>query len=293
MKNLINETFGKLTVISLAYSKNNRLFWNCQCDCGNMRVCNGGSLKAGGTTSCGCGKIRNLTGKKFEKLIVLEQIKNKRSNGGGTIWKCKCDCGKEIEATANHLTQGNTKSCGCMIHHQVKTGDKFNYLTILEPFSGINNQHQYTSKCQCDCGKIKEIPTHRIVKGVIKSCGCFANKLKKHGLFKGYEEIYGNFWKDIQHEAKIRNLEFNITIEQIWDLFIKQDRRCALTGLELQFKTTSQSSDGTASLDRIDSSKGYTMDNIQWIHKDINRMKWDMDENKFVNYCKLIAEHNK
>ena len=46
----------------------------------------------------------------------------------------------------------------------------------------------------------------------------------------------------------------------------------------------------TASLDRIDSLLGYTIDNVQWVHKDINRIKFDMSQCRFVELCCLIAE---
>ena len=51
-------------------------------------------------------------------------------------------------------------------------------------------------------------------------------------------------------------------------------------------------SDGTASLDRIDSSKGYIEGNIQWVHKDINRMKGDSSDNDFIKLCKIISDFN-
>jgi hypothetical protein len=47
----------------------------------------------------------------------------------------------------------------------------------------------------------------------------------------------------------------------------------------------------TASLDRIDSSKGYFKGNVQWIHKDLNVMKMDLTEEKFIDYCKLVYEN--
>ena len=48
----------------------------------------------------------------------------------------------------------------------------------------------------------------------------------------------------------------------------------------------------TASLDRIDSSKGYTTDNIQWVHKDINIMKNDYGNDYFIEICKKVAKNN-
>jgi len=47
--------------------------------------------------------------------------------------------------------------------------------------------------------------------------------------------------------------------------------------------------ENTASLDRIDSSKGYVKDNVQWVHKDINRMKWNFPQDKFVKLCSFVA----
>ena len=47
---------------------------------------------------------------------------------------------------------------------------------------------------------------------------------------------------------------------------------------------------GTASLDRIDSSKGYVKGNVQWVHKDINKMKTDFEQSIFIKLCKSVAD---
>jgi len=46
----------------------------------------------------------------------------------------------------------------------------------------------------------------------------------------------------------------------------------------------------TASLDRIDNNLGYTINNIQWVHKDINRIKREYDQNVFLTYVKYIYD---
>ena len=48
---------------------------------------------------------------------------------------------------------------------------------------------------------------------------------------------------------------------------------------------------GNISLDRIDSSKGYTKDNVQWLHKDVNNLKMDFDQKEFLEWCKKIVKH--
>ena len=54
----------------------------------------------------------------------------------------------------------------------------------------------------------------------------------------------------------------------------------------------SMGKNGSASLDRIDSKKGYTEENVQWIHKDVNSMKMDYNEDYFIKMCQLIVEKN-
>jgi hypothetical protein len=57
--------------------------------------------------------------------------------------------------------------------------------------------------------------------------------------------------------------------------------------------TISSDKYSTASIDRIDSSKGYEEGNIQWVHKHVNFMKRTYSQDYFIDMCKKIAEHNK
>lgn len=55
-------------------------------------------------------KLKDLTGKRFGRLVVIEKApsKNKR-----TMWKCQCDCGTIKNISSIGLTRGTSKSCGC------------------------------------------------------------------------------------------------------------------------------------------------------------------------------------
>ncbi len=64
--------------------------------------------------------IRDLTGKRFYKLIALERIKK----GMEYFWKCKCDCGTESIVSGSHLIDGHTRSCGCLIIEGAKKRKK-------------------------------------------------------------------------------------------------------------------------------------------------------------------------
>jgi len=153
---------------------------------------------------------------------------------------------------------------------------------------------KYYWKCKCDCGNIKIIGKSHLTGGKINSCGCLSKRQGKDSPhFKGYEEITGGYYNSLKNGAsdRSRKFQFSVSIEYLWQLFLKQNRRCALTGWEIIFDKR-RASKQTASLDRIDSSKGYIEGNVQWIHKDVNLMKNNYDQNYFIKICESVAIHS-
>lgn len=235
----------------------------------------------------------DLTGKKFNDLTVIERSKG-ISGKAGTYWDCKCICGEVVPYRSDMLRKRNVKNCGCT-SGSVKIGQKAWHLTVVERLGKINGKRSLWWKCQCECGNFVELTSYSIKDGYIKSCGCIANPIgKRHPNFVGYEDISGNYFNRVKKNADLRNLPFKISIKQMWELFEEQKRKCALSGLDLQFGVNSRIKEKkrecTASLDRIDNSKGYTIDNVQWLHKDINKMKNTHSQEYFINICKKIAE---
>lgn len=49
----------------------------------------------------------------------------------------------------------------------------------------------------------------------------------------------------------------------------------------------------TASLDRIDSAKGYVEGNVQWVHKRINLMKGTLSEKDFIAFCQMVVTYGR
>lgn len=92
----------------------------------------------------------------------------------------------------------------------------------------------------------------------------------------------------VKSRAKAKNIEFAITINEVFNMLAKQSGRCALSGILL-------SADGPYgwSIDRIDPSKGYTIDNIQIVAGIINFMKSDLSMSTFISMCNLISEKHK
>ena len=175
--------------------------------------------------------------------------------------------------------------------HEYLQGKKFNGLTYVKYSHRAEDSNSF-AHWKCDCGKEIIARIADVALGRKKSCNCFKfRKREKNNQWAGYENISGNYWSVIQKSALERKLNFTINIEYAWDVFLKQNKKCALSGIELKWPTKSKSGDGTASLDRIDSKKGYIEGNIQWVHKDVNFMKRHLEESYFVDICKKIAAY--
>lgn len=178
------------------------------------------------------------------------------------------------------------------------TDQKFGMLTAV---SWSKNQMHITKsgkkiwnnfwEFRCDCGVSKVLRKGRVkpyCRTSIKSCGCCRSLTgSESSNWKGCGEITGTFWSIVERNARIRDLVLGITIEQAWEKFQSQNGICALSGVKISFK------ERTASLDRIDSDEGYTISNVQWTHKVVNCMKWDMPESEFFDWCEIIAFHQR
>lgn len=178
-----------------------------------------------------------------------------------------------------------------------KKGDKLDKLTILED-DFVFHQDRYMVKCLCDCGNIDYRRLSELQKMPFKCCKHCCSKIlypeqrKQRGLFdeNGINYSWFNHLKssdNLKRGGKL--ILFDLTMQDLYDVLVKQNFKCAYTGEPLNVLNTFKY-DSNASLDRIDSEKGYTKDNIQWVTKVVNVMKNDIPHNLFLELCTKI--HN-
>jgi hypothetical protein len=143
--------------------------------------------------------------------------------------------------------------------------------------------------CQCDCGREVEATIADLTrkdKRKKRSCGCMNWRRENRSPFwKGVGEMSASHWSAIVKGAAARGHVVEVTHEDVWLLYLTQQRRCALSGVEIGFGVDRT----TASLDRIDSSLGYVDGNLQWLHKDINMMKWTHGQEYFIEMCRRVT----
>jgi hypothetical protein len=166
--------------------------------------------------------------------------------------------------------------------------------TIIRTEYIKQRKHYYV---QCDCGYEGYRPARYVDSGRSTSCKSCSSRLNKSnivnlksGNIKAKEKAYtkggltGHRYASIRQGATRRKLTFNVSLEYLWDLYVKQNMKCAISGIELTFKD--------ASLDRINSNIGYENDNVQWVHKRINLMKGNLHHDDLVKWCAIIVANN-
>jgi hypothetical protein len=59
----------------------------------------------------GYGRV-DIKGHRFGRLVAVEATPYRKD--GYVLWRCRCDCGREVYAGVGKLRSGNTRSCGCL-----------------------------------------------------------------------------------------------------------------------------------------------------------------------------------
>lgn len=154
---LTGRRFGKLTVLRQTEKRMDQgsVVWLCQCDCGRQKEVSARRLTRGKVRSCGClsdPPPKDYIGKRFGRLTVTEYggrtyRRTERSRATINLWKCRCDCGKEVTVAQPELQSGDTQSCGCLQPERAREALRLidgTSVTILE--SVKNNGLRKTNK---------------------------------------------------------------------------------------------------------------------------------------------------
>lgn len=123
---LTGRVFGKLTVIGFAgYNRDKQCReWKVRCECGVEKNVLAHNIRSRSTTSCGCAYADTTRTKWFRAMVEKYPIGFKKHSLtvlehiyqiGGTVLRCKCDCGKEHLVRAEKYKQAKRCSKNCHI----------------------------------------------------------------------------------------------------------------------------------------------------------------------------------
>lgn len=119
---LVGKTFGRFEVLEFI-GKNEKSVptYRCKCECGNIVEVNGYNLKSGSSTNCGCVRKQSLSDvKKLEEipagtkvgLLTVLYENGKDETGHYFVYRCKCNCGNEVDVRSTYLRHSKVTSCG-------------------------------------------------------------------------------------------------------------------------------------------------------------------------------------
>jgi len=115
---------------------------------------------------------------------------------------------------------------------------------------------------------------------------------KEHSLYSPSLHRYlSRLTSSARGGARARGLVFAIDADDVLGRFLAQNGRCALTGMRMSHRhgTRQDRAWGSASIDRRDNNRNYTLDNIHLVCRAVNIMKNDMTLEEFGAWCKRVV----
>lgn len=175
---------------------------------------------------------------------------------------------------------------------EIKKGQKFESWVVLDnkAIKRIGKYYVY-----CKCTKCNETEKYLRISSLLniktKQCSkCYSTDKNRFKYF-GFEEKERLYYSKVKSRAKKKKIPFKLSIKDMFDKIKTQNFKCYYSDLDINFYN--KDSTITASLDRKDSSKGYTKSNINWVHTDINKMKNEYSEEYFLSLINQIIDNKK
>jgi hypothetical protein len=165
------------------------------------------------------------------------------------------------------------------------TDKKFGRLTVIKKDN--NKYKRIRWLCKCDCGKEKTVFGEDLKNGHTQSCGCYKKEMQSLPFGESNANKLFNKYKRMANQRKVI---FELSKENFFEL-TKQD--CFYCG-----KIPSSIAKGIRTngyyiyngIDRIDSNKGYTIENTVACCGRCNEAKMAETQEDFFEWIKIV--HN-
>lgn len=169
-------------------------------------------------------------------------------------------------------------------------GRVYGYLTV----SGIAESRDGLVRwnCLCKCGKRTIVPGQRLRDGKTKSCGCLRASPRVTGSESGFRGLYSN----IRNNAHQRGHDFALTADEVRKLTKAPCHYCGIAPCQVWKPTRKNKVEEGAyfynGIDRLDSNKGYVIDNVVTCCGVCNTAKNDLPLKCFLDWLKRAYEWN-
>lgn len=237
---------------------------------------------------------KDISGQRFNMLYAIERDLHIKD---GNYWKFKCDCGEIKSLRKYDVIYGKKINCGCVNSGPIRKfeiikkdmiGRRFTNLLILDfAYMKQGNSHW---KCICNCGKEIIVARHSLISGNTTSCGCMRVYRNKKGEI-GLKRLFAQY----RDQARKKDRKFEIDINIFKELTSSNCTYCGSPPVSIITIRNNKnkiiqkySSYKYNGLDRIDSSKGYSLENVTTCCKWCNIAKRDRSVEDFLNHIENI-----
>lgn len=222
-------------------------------------------------------RINSILGKRVGSWVVVKRVSKIKI-------ECVCDCGNVRVIHIDSIWKATWLLCKkCRDNNFI--GKTFGNLTVIDiSKSTIRKRRRFI--CLCQCGKRIEVDASRLKNGKACKCKSCSSTRNKYGQ-TAFNELYGIY----KRNALKRGFEWSISKDDFRHI-TKQN--CFYTGMPPSCIIKSNNGDYLYNgLDRIDSKRGYVVDNIVPCNKKINKMKMVLNTDEFIELCCMVANYIK
>lgn len=255
--------------------------------------------------------VEDYIGQKFGALTAVEIVDEVRHCDKILTYsiRCKCDCGGERIVSLKQLKSGMVLRCLKRKNHTGElmydlSGKKFGRLLIVrfveikETFYKCGLFKDYMWECVCDCGNTAIIARNRLVGSRQISCGCVKRDYQKIIHTRSLklppgEASFNAYFGKYQYNAKKRNIEFELSIEDFRKFCYNNCKYCGISPcrLEPRMATRVNGQILVNGIDRVDTTKGYTLNNcVTSCHK-CNLAKGQMGWQEWVDWTNQLTSY--
>lgn len=202
--------------------------------------------------------------------------------------KTECiNCNTEIDVKANRLRNNKRVTCSHKCASEIKKKKGLNYQCEvcnkpihLKPFHKKIYKGPFTCSKEC--------------RGELLKTVYLGNKNPNHKYNDSVSKFLGVRCKDVARRAKSKKLDFNLTPDYLYEMYLKQNGLCSYTGIPLKlgsinFKNKGQADLDSLSIDKINPELGYIQGNITLCCNSVNKFKGNADFQEFNDFLRMLS----
>lgn len=211
------------------------------------------------------------------------------------IYKLCTRCQKYKPMTSKYFPKRNNVKCGYESHCKDCKKKKESKRTRIPSFNENGELYCYTCKTYKTVSEFYKGEKCKCRKDYSRECKNCESERKR--IKRATQEINNRdlFLSRLLYGCKTRALKnkipFDLTKDQLIELFEKQNEKCALSNLTMQTLIKAGKNPFNASIDRINPGRAYSLSNIRLVCSHVNMMRSNLTDAELLKFCNAIINN--